>query len=677
MKRSDIALMAGILAIVLMMVVPVSKTLLDLLLIINLFVSMTVLLVAMNTRDALEFSVFPSLLLVTTLYRLALNVSSTRLILTQHDAGEVIHTFGSFVVSGNLVVGFIVFLILVIIQFIVITRGAERVAEVAARFTLDAMPGKQISIDADLNAGLITEEEARARRRRIEREADFYGAMDGASKFVKGDAIASMVIVAINVIGGFIIGLAMNHMSWQDAAQTYTLLSVGDGLVSQIPALLLSTATGLMVTKAASDANLGADVIRQVLSYPRALFTVAGVLLLLGVATPIGILRTLPISALAAVIGWRVRESARRAAAKEAEEAVRREQAETKRPESVLSLVHVDPVSFEFGYGLMPLVDARQGGDLLDRIVLIRRQLAVELGMVIPTVRVRDNIQLGPSEYEIKIRGVSVARGEVMLGQWLAMSPGVDDPNVRGTPTKDPAFGLPALWIGPDVRARAEASGYTVVDPSSVIATHLTEVLRRHAGELLTRQDTKALLDHVRETQPALVDELVPSVLTLGQVQRVLANLLQERVSIRDLVTILETLSDAARLNKDTDYLTEQVRQALARQICHQFRVPGGALTVITFSPQVEERLQQSLLQRDGGPVLGIDPIFAQQLFRRLREDVDRLVALGKPPVLVTHPAVRSAVYRWISRYLPDLAVLSYQELDPSIQIESAGVVNL
>jgi flagellar biosynthesis protein FlhA len=676
-KRSDIALMSAVLAIVLMMVVPMSKSLLDVLLIVNLFASMTVLLVAMNTRDALEFSVFPSLLLITTLYRLALNVSSTRLILTQHDAGEVIHTFGSFVVSGNLVVGFIVFLILVIIQFIVITRGAERVAEVAARFTLDAMPGKQISIDADLNAGLITEEEARARRRRIEREADFYGAMDGASKFVKGDAIASMVIVAINVVGGFIIGIAMNHMDWQQAAQTYTLLSVGDGLVSQIPALLLSTATGLMVTKAASDANLGADVLRQVLSYPRAMYIVAAVLLLLGVTTPIGLVRTVPVSALAAFVGWRVQENARRAAAQKAEEEAREKHAETKRPESVLSLVQVEPVEFEFGYGLVPLVDARQGGDLLERIVLIRRQIALELGLVVPAVRVRDNIQLNPSQYVIKIRGVAVAEGEVLLGHWLAMSPGVDDPSVQGIPTQDPAFGLPALWIGPEVRAHAEAKGYTVVDPSSVIATHLTEVLKRHAAQLLTRQETKALLDHVRQTQPALVDELVPSVLTLGQVQRVLANLLQERVSIRDLTTILETLSDMGRINKDTDWLTEQVRQALSRQICHQFRVPGGPLTVITFSPQVEERLQQALVQREGGSFLGVDPVFAHQIFKRLREETQKLVALGKPAVLLTHPALRLPIYRWLNRYFPDLAVLSYHELDPAIEIENAGVVNL
>jgi flagellar biosynthesis protein FlhA len=448
-------------------------------------------------------------------------------------------------------------------------------------------------------------------------------------------------------------------------------------LVSQIPALLLSTATGLMVTKAASDANLGADVMRQVFSYPRALYVVAAAVLLLGLATPIGIWNTLPVAALAAFIGWRIQENARRVQARQAEEALRSKKEETKKPESVLSLVQVEPIEFEFGYGLVPLVDARQGGDLLERIVLIRRQLALELGLVVPAIRVRDNIQLQPSEYVIKIRGVVVAQGEVMMGHWLAMSPGVDDPGVTGTPTKDPAFGLPALWVTGEARTRAETAGYTVVDPPSVIATHLTEVLKRHAHELLTRQDTKALLDHVRTTQPALVDDLVPGTLTLGQVQRVLANLLEERVSIRDLTTILETLADAGRVTKDTDALTEQVRQALARQICHQFRVPGGPLTVITFAPAVEERLQQALVQREHGSFLGVDPTLAQQILRRLREETQKLAAMGKPPVLVTHPSLRLPLRRWLTRYLPDLAVLSYHELDPAVEIESAGVVNL
>lgn len=677
MKRSDLVVMIGVIGIVVMMVIPMNKALLDVLLIINLFISMTVLLVSMNTKEPLDFSVFPSLLLITTLYRLALNVSSTRLILTQHDAGEVIQTFGQFVTRGNIVVGFIVFLILVVIQFIVITKGAERVAEVAARFTLDAMPGKQISIDADLNSGLITEQEARHRRQTIEREADFYGAMDGASKFVKGDAVASMLIVAINVVGGFIIGMAVNHMPWSTAASTYTVLSVGDGLVSQIPALLLSTATGLMVTRAASESNLGTDVVQQVFSYPRTLYIVAGALLLLGLLTPINIMRTFPIAAGAVVMAISVSRAAKRAEVKQAEQDIRSEQEDTKKPESVLSLLTVEPIEFEFGYALVPLVDAKQGGDLLERVVMIRRQMAIELGIVIPVIRLRDNVQQKPSEYVVKIRGNQVAEGELMLGHWLAMSPGVDDASIVGIPTKDPAFGLPALWVGPDMRNKAEMAGYTVVDPASVVATHLTEVLRRHAHELLGRQETKALLDHVKASAPAVVEDVIPNVLTIGQVQRVLENLLQEKVSIRDLVTILETLADVGRQTKDADILTEQVRQALSRQICHQFRVPGQPLTVITLAPAVEDKLSESLVVHDGGSFIGLDPAVSQQIFKRLREESTKLAALGKTPILLTHPQLRLPVRRWMSRYVSDVAVLSFNELDPAVEVESGGVVNL
>lgn len=677
MKRADFVVMMGVIGIVVMLVIPMNKAVLDVLLIINLFISMTILLVSMNTREPLDFSVFPSLLLITTLFRLALNVSSTRLILTQHDAGQVIQTFGEFVTRGNIVVGFIVFLILVVIQFIVITKGAERVAEVAARFTLDAMPGKQIAIDADLNAGLITEQDARHRRQTIEKEADFYGAMDGASKFVKGDAIASMLIVGINVVGGFIIGMAMNHMPWSTAATTYTVLSIGDGLVSQIPALLLSTATGLMVTRAASEANLGSDVVGQVFSYPRTLYIVAGAIFLLGLFTPISVIRTLPIAAGAVAIGLSVSRAAKRVQAKEAEQTVRSEQEDIKKPESVLSLLTVEPIEFEFGYALVPLVDARQGGDLLERVVMIRRQIAVEMGLVIPVIRLRDNVQIKPSEYVIKIRGNEVAGGELMLGHWLAMSPGVDDPSIVGVATKDPAFGLPALWVGPDIRSKAEMVGYTVVDPASVVATHLTEVLRRHAHELLGRQETKSLLDNLKATAPAVVDDVLPNVLTIGQVQRVLSNLLQEKVSIRDLVTILETLADVGRQTKDADVLTEQVRQALSRQICHQFRVPGQPLTVVTLAPTVEDRLTESLVQHDSGSFIALDPAVSQQIFKRLREESTKLSALGKTPILLTHPQLRLPVRRWVARHLADLTVLSYNELDPAVEVESGGVVNL
>jgi flagellar biosynthesis protein FlhA len=675
-KRSDLAVMAAVIGIIVMMVIPMNKALLDVLLIINIFVSMTILLVSMSTKEPLDFSIFPSILLITTLYRLALNISSTRLILSSGDAGEVIATFGNFVIGGNPVVGFIVFLIIVIVQFIVITKGAERVAEVAARFTLDAMPGKQIAIDADLNAGLVTEQEARTRRRNIEREADFYGAMDGASKFVKGDAIASMLIVAINIIGGFIIGIAMLKQPFAQALHNYTLLSVGDGLVSQIPALLLSTATGLMVTRAASETNLGSDVISQVFQYPKTLYIVGGAIFLLGF-TPIGLLRVMPVVATAFIAGWRVQVSAKRMVKTEAETALRSKKEDTKKPESVLSLLSVETIEFEFGYALIPIVDSKQGGDLLDRVVMIRRQLALELGLVVPVIRLRDNIQLKPTEYVIKIKGVEVSGGELIMGHWLAMSPGLDDPGIVGIPTKEPTFGLPALWVNQEMKARAEAAGYTVVDIPSVVATHLTEVLKKHAHELLGRQETKSLLDHMKTTVPAVVDDVVPSTLTVGQVQRVLCNLLMERISIRDLTTILETLADFGKQTKDTDILTEHVRQAIARQICHQFKIPGEPLTVITLSPGVEQKIQDGLVQSEGGSFIGMEPTAAQQIFKRLREESTKLSGLGKNPVLLTHPTLRLPIHRWISRYLPDFIVMSYNELDPAVEIESAGVVNL
>ncbi|WAH35389.1 flagellar biosynthesis protein FlhA [Alicyclobacillus dauci] len=677
LKRPDLFIMVFVLGIIVMIVIPISKPLLDVLIIVNIFVSMTILLVAMSTKEPLDFSVFPSMLLITTLFRLSLNISSTRLILGQHDAGQVIATFGQFVIGGNAVVGFIVFLIIVIVQFIVITRGAERVAEVAARFTLDAMPGKQIAIDADMNAGLITEEQARERRRNIEREADFYGAMDGASKFVKGDAIASMLIVGINIVAGFIVGVAMQHVPFQEALKTYTQLSVGDGLVSQIPALLLSTATGLMVSRAASEGNLGSDVVSQVFGYPRALYIVAGAIFLLGLFTPIGILPVLPVAAAAGIGGWRLQVAKQRLLSKQVEDNARTQQAETKKPENVFNLLTVEPIEFEFGYGLIPLVDSKQGGDLLERVVMIRRQLAIELGLVIPMVRMRDNIQLKPTQYVIKLKGVQVSEGEIVMGHWLALSPGVENPVVEGVRTKDPAFGLPAIWVNQQMRVQAEANGYTVVDPPSVIATHLTEVLRRHAHELLGRQETKTLLDHVKETNSAAVDDVYPNTLSLGQIQNVLSNLLQEKISIRDMVTILETLADAGRQTQDTDVLTEQVRQALARQICHQFALPDEPMSVVTFGPAVEERIQQSLIQHEGGSFIGMEPTEAQTIIKRLQEESGKLQALGKTPILLVHPQLRLPVRRWIVRYLPDAVVLSYNELDPGFEIQSGGVVNL
>ncbi|EJY55628.1 flagellar biosynthesis protein FlhA [Alicyclobacillus hesperidum URH17-3-68] len=676
-KRTDLIVMIFVLFMIVMIVIPVPKPLLDVLIILNIFLSMTILLVAMSAKEPLEFSVFPSMLLITTLYRLSLNISTTRLILGQGDAGSVINTFGNFVIGQNPIVGFIVFLIIIIVQFIVITRGAERVAEVAARFTLDAMPGKQIAIDADLNAGLINEQEARQRRQNIEREADFYGAMDGASKFVKGDAIASILIVAINIVAGFIIAVAMKHEPFTSALHTYTMLSVGDGLVSQIPALLLSTATGLMVSRAVSDGNMGDDVVRQVFGYSRALYIVSAAILLLGIVTPIGILPVLPISAGATLMARRLQANRRRVEAKEKEAKARAERAETKKPENVYQLLTVEPVEFEFGYGIIPLVDAKQGGDLMERVVMIRRQLAIELGMVLPMIRMRDNVQLKPTQYVIKLKGVQVAEGEILIGHWLALRPGLDNPNVQGIPTKDPTFGLPALWVNGQMKIQAEASGYTVVDAPSVIATHLTEVLRKHAHELLGRQETKALLDHLKTNHAAVVDDVYPSTLSLGQIQNVLSNLLEEGVSIRDLVTILETLADAGRQTQDIDVLTERVRQALGRQICHQFVAPNEPLTVLTLAADVEGEIQQALVDHGGGTFIGMEPTRSQMVFRKIQEEMTRLQSMGKSPILVVHPRLRLPFRRWISRYIPDLPVLSFSELDPSVQIQSGGVVNL
>ncbi|PWK12695.1 flagellar biosynthesis protein FlhA [Tumebacillus permanentifrigoris] len=677
MKLKDLGVIGAVIGIVIMMVIPLPTFLLDFLLIINLSIALTILLVAMNTKEPLDFAIFPSLLLLTTLFRLSLNVSSTRAILSTGEAGEVIHTFGTFVIGGNAVVGFIVFLILVIIQFLVITKGSERVAEVAARFTLDAMPGKQISIDADLNAGLINENEARAKRTKISREADFYGAMDGASKFVKGDAIAGIIIVAINIIAGFIIGVAMRGESAVQAMQNYTILSVGDGLVSQIPALLISTATGLVVTRAASEENLSDDLIKQLLAYPKMLYIVGAVIGMLGIFTPIGVLKAWPIAGLIVYGGYMMERTMKLETIRELEQVEENKQEEVRSPESVISLIHVDPIEFEFGYALIPLADVNQGGDLLDRVIMIRRQFAMEMGLVVPVIRIRDNIQLRPNEYVIKIKGNEVARGELLLDHYLAMSPGFDDENIVGIPTKEPAFGLPALWIADNIREQAEFAGYTVVDPPSVVATHLTEVLRKHASELLGRQETKQLIDSLRETYPALVDELVPSQMSIGEIQKVLINLLREKVSIRDLVTILEALADYVGYTKDADILTEYVRQSLSRQITNQHKAGGGPLKVITLSPNVEKLLLDNIQGSEQGTFLALDPRVSQQIYQKLAEQVQVVTNLGHSPLLLTSPNTRMHVRKLIERVLPDVAVLSFNELDTTVDVQSGGVVNL
>jgi flagellar biosynthesis protein FlhA len=672
--NSDVVLAVAVVFIVAMLIIPLPELLLDLLIILNIATALTILLVAMYTQEPLQFSVFPSVLLVATLFRLGLNISATRLILLQGEAGRVIEAFGSFVVGGNYIVGGVVFIILLIVQFVVITRGAERVAEVAARFTLDAMPGKQMAIDADLNAGLITQDEARRRRREVEREADFYGAMDGASKFVKGDAIAAMLIAAVNIVAGVVIGIVQLGIPPAQALQRFALLTIGDGLVSQIPALLISTATGIIVTRAASEANLGNDVSRQLLSNPKALAVVAA---LLGALALVPGLPTLSLMAIAAGVGgvaYLTRQSQQRqlalAAAQEAAAL-----AAPKEPESPSALLAVDPMEIEIGYGLIGLVEAGERGNLLDRITAIRRQTALELGFIVPTIRIRDNLQLSPNSYVIKLRGVEIARGELLANHYLAMNSGLASEEIEGIEAREPAFGLPALWITRAQREQAELLGYTVVDPSSVLATHLTEVIKAHAADLLGRQDLQVLLNSLKVDYPAVVDDLIPGVLTVGEVHRVLQNLLRERVSIRDLVTILETLAARGRQTRDPDLLTEYVRQALARAICQQYRESNGQLYVLTLAPQLEQRLAASLQQTDQGMVISLEPSFAQRLLQDLVTELEKMVAQGHQPVIVCSPRIRLAFKRLTERVVPHLAVLAYNELNPKLEVNAVGIV--
>ncbi|MFD2670086.1 flagellar biosynthesis protein FlhA [Marinicrinis sediminis] len=676
MKIRDLLILISIIGIVMMMVVPLPTALLSVLLIINISLALTILLLAMNTQEALQFSIFPAILLVTTLFRLALNISTTRIILSTGEGGNVIETFGRFVAGGQLAVGFVVFLILVIVQFLVITKGSERVAEVAARFTLDAMPGKQMSIDADLNAGLINESQAKERRHKIEREADFYGAMDGASKFVKGDAIAGIIILLVNLIGGFVIGMAVQGWDLQTSLETYSILTIGDGLVSQIPALLISTAAGIIVTRSASEGNFAHDVSSQLLSYPKLLYVVAGTIAFLGIFTPIELILTIPIAVILAIAAYRMQKAMnmRQVEADQMEE--EQEIEEVRSPESVMNLLQVDPIEFEFGYGLIPLADAQQGGDLLDRIIMIRRQCALEMGLVVPVIRIRDNIQLKPNEYVIKIKGNTVANGELLLNHYLAMSSGIEDESVSGIETTEPAFGLPALWIDEQTKERAELSGYTIVDPPSVVATHLTEVIKRHAYELLGRQETKSLIDHLKEHSPALVEEVVPNLLSVGDIQKVLAKLLKEKISIRDLVTIFESLADYGSYTKDHDVLTEYVRQGLSRQITQQYATSGEVLKVVTVSPAVEKKIAEAVQQTDQGSYLALDPVTSQTIIRKLNEELQKLLQLGHQPIVLSSPTIRMYLRHLTDRVLSDVPILSYNELESNVEVQSVGVVN-
>ncbi|MEK3800285.1 flagellar biosynthesis protein FlhA [Peribacillus sp. FSL H8-0477] len=677
MSARDFPVLVGVIMIVAMLIVPLPTWLISILILVNISLALLVLLNTMNMREPLEFSIFPSLLLLLTLFRLGLNVSTTRAILTHGEAGGVVEVFGSFVVGGNVVVGLVVFLILIIINFIVITKGSERVSEVAARFTLDAMPGKQMSIDADLNAGMISEIEARERREKVGREADFYGSMDGASKFVKGDAIAGIIIVIINLIFGIIIGVMQLEMSMGEAAAHFSMLTVGDGIVSQIPALLISTATGITVTRAASKGNLSNDIISQLLSYPSMLYVTAGTMFFLGLFTPIPEIITIPLAGIIAYGGYQITRTPKQdiKQIEETEEEIQTD--EMKSPESVVNLLSVDPIEFEFGYGLIPLADASQGGDLLDRVVMIRRQLAIELGLVIPVVRIRDNIQLNPNEYRLKIKGNEMARGELLLDHYLAMSPGVDDESIEGIDTIEPSFGLPAKWIAEDMKENAEMMGYTVVDPPSVVSTHLTEIIKGNAHELLGRQETKQLIDHLRETAPILVDEVTPSPLSIGEVQKVLSKLLKEKVSIRNLPIIFETLADYGKITSDADLLNEYVRQNLARQITNALSVGNDSLKVVTLSGRVEKMIADAVQQTEHGNYLSLDPNDSQAILESIASKLEELTLMEQSPIVLCSPAVRMYVRQMTERYFPQVPILSYNELEANVEVQSVGVVNV
>ena len=673
MKFADIFISFIVIAVIFLIIFPLNSAVLDILLTVNLTLSVTILLITLFIKQSLEFSVFPTLLLITTLFRLALSISSTRLILTEGYAGKVVEMFGNFVAGGNIVVGLIIFLIIMIVQFIVITKGSERVAEVAARFTLDAMPGKQMAIDADLNSGLIDERQAIKRRKEIQQEADFYGAMDGASKFVKGDAIVGILIVIIDIIGGIIIG--SRDMPLEEVLETYSILTVGDGLVSQIPALLISTASGIIVTRAASDSNLGRDLLKQITGQPIVLLLAGAMLLVMGLFPGFPKWVLFPLGGIFIYLGYTLVKAGDGSEETQSEETMAQQEIEEIRnPENVIELLQVDPIELEFGYGIIPLADVNQGGDLLDRVVMIRRQMALDLGLIVPVVRLRDNIQLDPNEYVIKIKGTEVASGQVMADRFMAMDSGMTDGKIDGIDAIEPAFGLPAKWIKEEDREKAEMMGYTVVDPPSVIATHLTEVIKKYGHELLGRQEVQTILDKLKESYPALVEELVPKLLTIGEVQKVLCNLLKEGISIRDMVTIAETLADYAAITRDPDMLTEYVRQALARSITKQF-FPEKKGKVITLDPELEQEIMDGVKQTEHGSYLTIPPDKTQRMYRNLNKEIEKVLSLGIQPIILTAPVVRIYFKKLTEQMIPDLVVLSYNELDSMVEVQSVGVV--
>ncbi|MBR5356817.1 MAG: flagellar biosynthesis protein FlhA [Lachnospiraceae bacterium] len=674
MKKADLGVALYILAAFVMLIVPIPSWLLDICLAINISIAFLIMFVCMFTKEVLDMSYFPTILLFTTIFRISLNVSSTKLILSTGNPGNVVETFGRFVGGNNLVVGVIVFIILVLIQFIVINKGSERVAEVTARFTLDAMPGKQMAIDADLNTGAITDQEAKLRREKIQSEASFFGSMDGAVKYVKGDAVAGLIITAINIVGGIVMGMSRGE-DFSSALSTYTILTIGDGLVSQIPSLLISLSTGILVTKGSGSADFGSVLVSQLFGIPKALYIVGGTIAFLGIVTPLNGVLFVVLGA-AFVIAARVMQNTIETAKIETEtETEEAEAQEIRQPENVTSLLQVDPIELEFGYGIIPLANVSQGGDLLDRVVMIRRQIALELGTVVPIIRLRDNIQLNPNQYIIKIKGIQVSEGEILFDHYMAMNPGYVEEEITGIPTFEPSFHLPAVWITESQRERAESLGYTVVDPPSIIATHLTEIIRQHIAELLTRQDVQSLINNLKETNPSVVDELYPKLLSLGEIQKILQNLLKEGISIRDLLTIFETLADYAPTTRDTDILTEYVRQSLKRAISGKYFPQNETTSVVTLDPKLEQEIMASVKQTEQGAYLTLDPEKTKAIIDSTGKELKKLENLGKAQIVITSPIVRMYFKRLTEEYFKDMVVVSYNEMESNVELQSVGMV--
>ena len=662
---------------VIFMIVPLPSVLLDILITFNLAIAMVILFNSIFAKESLAMSSFPTLLLFTTIFRISLNVSSTRLILLTGEPGNVITTFGQFVGGGNLIIGAIIFIVLVIVQMLVINKGSERVSEVTARFTLDAMPGKQMAIDADLSTGAISDKEAIARRQKIQEEASFFGSMDGATKYVKGDAISGLIITLINFVGGLLTGVMMHGFTINEALSKYTILTIGDGLVSQIPSLMISLATGVIVTKASKEADIGEVVFSQLFQSSNVLYIVGGALIFLGVFTPLNIVVYVGFG-LALIVLGRVLNA--RKETKEIEEEVEEEEVEAdqiRRHENVNTLLQVDPIELEFGYGIIPLADVNQGGDLLDRVVMIRRQIALELGAVVPIIRLRDNIQLNPNQYIIKIKGIQVSEGEILFDHYMAMNPGYVEEEITGIPTFEPSFHLPAVWITEAQRERAESFGYTVVDPPSIIATHLTEVIRTHLDELLTRQDVQNLINNIKESNTTLIDELIPKLLNVGEIQKVLQNLLREGISIRDLVTIFEVLADHASTTRDTDVLTEYVRQGLKRAISNKFFSGEETTSVITLDPKLEQEIMASVKQTEQGAYLTLDPDRTRQILSATEKEIAKLEEAGQTPIIITSPIVRMYFKKLTNDYFKNLIVISYNEIESDVELQSVGMVTI